>query len=171
MEIAALVVSLLAFGMSGLVSLRQLKLSQHANALPVVVDLFREHRTVRLGQARTFVHEELPAYDLSLGLAGLPEEGRGLVRELGWYYDNLGALVAHGVVDIEPVSGYLGGSVLSVWEHMEPLVRAERARRRQSALPDPERWQAYFENLYHLVKEMPAERARAKAQLWRPTAL
>ncbi|MEU6674205.1 hypothetical protein [Streptomyces sp. NPDC046925] len=74
-------------------------------------------------------------------------------------------------MDIEPVSGYLGGSVLSVWEHMEPLVRAERARRRQSALPDPERWQAYFENLYHLVKEMPAERARAKTQLWRPTAL
>lgn len=168
MEIAALVVSLLAFGMSGLVSLRQLRLSQQANALPVVVDLFREHRSIRLGQARTFVHEELPGYDLSLGLAGLPEEGRDLVRELGWYYDNLGALVAHGVVDIGPVSGYLGGSVLSVWEHMEPLVRAERSRRTQSALPDPDRWQAYFEILYHLVRETPAEQARSQAPLWRP---
>ncbi|MEU1519946.1 hypothetical protein ABZ490_48885 [Streptomyces sp. NPDC005811] len=128
-EIAALVVSLLAFAVSGVVSLRQLRLSQHANALPVAVDLFREHRSVRLAQARTFVHEELPGCDLGLGLEGLPEEGRDLVRELAWYYDNLGALVAHGVVDIDPVSGYLGGSVISVWEHMEPLVRAERARR------------------------------------------
>ncbi|MGW7072359.1 DUF4760 domain-containing protein [Streptomyces sp. NPDC054855] len=168
MDIAALIVSLLAFGVSGLVSLRQLRLSQHANALPVIVDLFREHRSLRLARARSFVHEELPAYDLSLGLAGLPQEGRDLVRELGWYYDNLGALVTHGVVAIEPVSGYLGGSVLSVWEHMEPLVKAERARRARSALPDPHRWQAYFENLYHLVREMPAERARSQAPLWRP---
>lgn len=167
MEIAALVVSVLALGVSGAVSLRQLRLTEHANTLPVVVDLFREHRSVRLARARTFVHEELPECDLSLGLAGLPEEGRDLVRELAWYYDNLGALVAHGVVDIEPVSGYLGGSVISVWEHMEPLVAVERARRGQSALPDPNRWQEYFENLYHLVRETPAEQARARTQLWR----
>ncbi|WP_157881127.1 DUF4760 domain-containing protein [Streptomyces griseoruber] len=167
MEIAALVVSLLALAVSGVVSLRQLRLSQHANALPVVVDLFQEHRGVRLAQARTFVHEELPGYDLDGGLAGLPDEGRDLVRELAWYYDNLGVLVAHGVVDIEPVSGYLGGSVISVWEHMEPLVRAERTRRAQNTLPDPGRWQVYFENLYHLVRETPAEQDRAQAPLWR----
>ncbi|MEU7484264.1 hypothetical protein [Streptomyces sp. NPDC042319] len=131
------------------------------------MDLFREHRTLRLGRARSFVHEELPACDLSRGLAGLPEEGRDLVRELGWYYDNLGALVAHGVVQVEPVSGYLGGSVISVWEHVEPLVAVERARRAQSALPDPNRWLEYFENLYHLVRELPAEQARARTQLWR----
>ncbi|MFI5795085.1 hypothetical protein [Streptomyces sp. NPDC051677] len=170
MEIAALVVSLLAFAVSGLVSLRQLRLSQHANALPVVVDLFREHRSARLAQARTFVHEELPACNSALGLAGLPEEGRDLVRELAWYYDNLGALVAHGVVDIEPVSGYLGGSVISVWERMEPLVRAERTRRVENSLPDPDRWQVYFENLYHLVREAPPEQARTQTPLWRLSA-
>ncbi|MFI9025453.1 hypothetical protein [Streptomyces sp. NPDC053560] len=61
MEIAALIVSLVALGVSGAVSWRQLRLSQHANTLPVVVDLFREHRTLRLARARSFVHEELPA--------------------------------------------------------------------------------------------------------------
>lgn len=169
MEIAALAVSLVALGVSGAVSWRQLRLSQHANALPVAVDLFREHRSVRLAQARTFVHEELPSCDLSRGLAGLPAEGRDLMRELAWYYDNLGALVTHGLVGIEPVSGYLGGSVISVWEHMEPLVTAERARRAHNALPDPNRWQEYFENLYRLVLETPAEQARARTRLWRLT--
>ncbi|MEU3620117.1 hypothetical protein ABZ725_48745 [Streptomyces sp. NPDC006872] len=62
---------------------------------------------------------------------------------------------------------YLGGSVISVWEHMEPLVTVERARRAQNALPDPDRWQQYFENLYHLVRETPAEHARARSRLWR----
>ncbi|WP_162931320.1 hypothetical protein [Streptomyces sporangiiformans] len=44
---------------------------------------------------------------------------------------------------------------------------AQRTRRAQNALPDPNRWQAYFENLYHLVRETPAEQARVRTQLWR----
>jgi hypothetical protein len=152
---------------SGAVSWRQLRLAQHANTLPVLVDLFREHRSVDLARARQFVHEELPGCDAAMGLDGLPEGSRDLVRELAWFYDNLGALVAHGVIDIEPVSGYLGGSVISVWESLEPVVLAERALRAGNGMPDPNRWQEYFENLYHLVREVPADRSRAQTRLWR----
>ncbi|WP_418361227.1 DUF4760 domain-containing protein [Streptomyces lincolnensis] len=167
MEIAAVLVSVVALGVSALVSVRQLRLTEHANTLPVLVDLFREHRSVRLARARQVVYEQSPAWDLSAGLEGLPESERDLVRELAWFYDNLGALVTHGVVDIEPVSGYLGGSVISVWERLEPLVRAERAKRTRNNLPDPNRWQECFENLYHLVREIPADKARAETNLWR----
>lgn len=167
MEIVAVVVSVAALGVSGLASLRQLRLTEHANTLPVLVDLFREHRSMRLARARQVVYEQLLACDLSVGLEGLPEPERDLVRELAWFYDNLGALVTHGVVDIEPVSGYLGGSVISVWERLEPLVQAERAKRANNGQPDPNRWQEYFENLYHLVLETPAEQARAQSHLWR----
>ncbi|WP_043457645.1 DUF4760 domain-containing protein [Streptomyces fulvoviolaceus] len=159
MDIVAVVLSVAALGVSGLASLRQLRLTEHANTLPVLVDLFREHRSVHLARARQVVHEQLPACNLAAGLEGLPESERDLVRELAWFYDNRGALVTHGVVDIEPVSGYLGGSVISVWERLEPLVQAERAKRARNDLPDPNRWQEYFENLYHLVREMPAEQA------------
>lgn len=171
MEIAAVVVSLAALAVSSFASLRQLRLAEHANTMPVLVDLFREHRSVQLARARQVVYEQLPACDLSAGLEGLPESERHLVRELAWFYDNLGALVAHGVVDIEPVSGYLGGSVISVWERMAPLVQAERAKRAANNLPDPNRWQEYFENLYHLVREIPPEQARARTRLWRVSHL
>ncbi|MFI9770260.1 hypothetical protein ACIHJG_25810 [Streptomyces sp. NPDC052415] len=167
MDIAAVVVSVVALGVSGVASLRQLRLTQHANTLPVLVDLFREHRSADLARARHVVYEQLAACDLSAGLEALPETERDLVRELAWFYDNLGALVAHGVVGIELVSGYLGGSVISVWERMEPLVQAERAKRARNNLPDPNRWQAYFENLYHLVRETPPDRARAQTDMWR----
>jgi hypothetical protein len=50
---------------------------------------------------------------------------------------------------------------------MAPLVAVERARRAHSALPDSSRWQLYFENLYHLVRETPAEQARVGTPLWR----
>lgn len=57
--------------------------------------------------------------------------------------------------------------MISVWERLEPLVQAERAKRASNGLPDPNRWQEYFENLYHLVLETPAEQARAQTHLWR----
>ncbi|MFF0734205.1 hypothetical protein ACFYVK_21575 [Streptomyces chartreusis] len=167
MEVAALVVSVVALAASGIVSVRQLRLTEHANTLPVLVDLFREHRSEQLAQARQLVFDQLSGWDLSSGMEGLPEAERNLLRELAWFYDNLGALVTHDVVDIEPISGYLGGSVISVWEGMEPLVRVEREKRAHCGLPDADRWQAYFENLYHLVRAMPPEHARAQAHLWR----
>ncbi|OEJ21927.1 hypothetical protein AR457_39005 [Streptomyces agglomeratus] len=57
--------------------------------------------------------------------------------------------------------------MISVWEGMQPLVAAERAKRAHNAMPDPNRWQEYFENLYHLVHEIPADQARAQTELWR----
>jgi hypothetical protein len=102
--------------------------------------------------------------DLSLGLSGLPEEGPDLVRDLGWFYDNLGAMVTHGVIDLSPVSGYLGGSVVSSWEAIRPLVLAERAKRR--SFNDPDRWQIYFENLYYLIQVLPPEQARSSQNSW-----
>lgn len=165
MALSAVIISLISLAASGLLGLRALTLTRHANTIPVLVDLFREHRSRRLAEAREFVFHELPGYDLSLGLRGLPEEKRALVLELVWFYDNLGALVAYGIVDIGPVSGYIGTSVIAVWENIWPLVEAERKRRANPS--DPQYWQAYFENLISLIRQNPSENARASERLWR----
>src|SRR5690242_15577140 len=116
MALAALIISIVAAATSILLGWRALTLSRHSNTMPVLIDLFREHRSPQLAEARQFVFSELPNYDLSRGLDGLPEDRKAYVRDLAWFYDNLGTLVAHGVIDIAPVSGYLGQSVLVYWE-------------------------------------------------------
>ena len=140
-------------------------LSRQSKTMPVLIDLFREHRSERLADARYFVQHELAEYDLTKGLSELPAEKQTLTRELAWFYDNLGALVTHGIIDVSPLSGYLGVSVLAVWEKMRPLIETERIKRQDSL--DPQRWQIYFENLYHLIQEMPPEKARSTQRLWR----
>ncbi|MET9670046.1 hypothetical protein ABZY19_32585 [Streptomyces sp. NPDC006475] len=165
MNVAALILSIAALVVSVLFSYRRDTLARHANTLPVLVDFFSQHRSDRLADARDFVYKEMSTYDLSQGLAGLPEERRTQVRELAWFYDNLGALVTHKVVDIKPVSGYLGVSVVLTWEKLEPLIKAERAARTPSGV-DPERWQVYFENLYLLVKRTPPAKARESQRRW-----
>ena len=165
----ALLVSFAAAALAYCFGRQQTLTARQANQIPALIDLFREHRSESLANARDFVGSaQLWKCDLSEGLAGLPQEMRVPVRELMWFYDNLGALVAHGIVDLEPVAGYLGGSVLVCWTRLEPLVDAERDRRRR--FPDPGRWQDYFENLNRLVDEYGPQRARGELDLWRLSA-
>ena len=144
-DLAAVIVASLALLTSTGLSWRAVRLSRHSNTMPVLIDLFKEHRGERLARARNFIHNELSDCDLSRGLDGLPSEGRELLRDHAWSYDNLGALVTHGVIDLDAVSGYLGGSVTSCWKAVRPIVLAERAQRER--YDDPNRWQIYFENL------------------------
>jgi hypothetical protein len=168
MEIAALAISVVALFASFVTTYRALELARHSNTLPVLIELFSEHRGQRLTQARRFVRNELPTFDPALGVEDLPEENARLVRDLAWFYDNLGALVAHDVVDIEPVSGYLGTSVIDIWSVMEPYIHTERIRRGGDT--DPGRWQAYFENLARLIEDLPPDQARARQPKWRLAA-
>src|SRR6266511_3661000 len=117
MQLAALGISILALLVSVAAVRRQIQLSQHSNSIPVLVDLFREHRSDYLAKARSLVIYQLSDSDLSSGLAGLPEDQRRQVRDLIWFYDNLGAFVIHKIVDAPLVAGYLGGSVIDVWEN------------------------------------------------------
>ncbi|WP_432043412.1 DUF4760 domain-containing protein [Streptomyces cadmiisoli] len=165
-ELSALIVSITALAVTALASLRQIRLARHANSLPAVVGLFQEHRGAELARARHIVVSQLAGQDLSQGLSAVPEVHRRQVLDLCWFYDNLGALVAHGVVPIAPVSGYLGGSVIETWEIVRPMALAERERRRRRGFRDPERWQAYYENLYHLVLETRPDEARTNAPEW-----
>jgi hypothetical protein len=144
----------------------QHRVGEKALTLPTLIDLLREHRSIELTRARKFAAEELPAFDVvPRGLAALPVEDRDRLQHLMWFYDQLGVLVAHDVIDADAVIGYLGGSVLWVWEAVRPLVEAERARRRTEG--DPGRYQEYFENFTWIVRERGSERARYEAPRWR----
>jgi hypothetical protein len=52
-----------------------------------------------------------------------------------------------------------------MWERMQPFVEAERSRR--AGFADPARRQAYFENLYVVIKYTGPEAYRTKASVWR----
>jgi hypothetical protein len=170
MALAALFVSIVATLSAAAAAIyvkRQTKLIRHANSLPVLVDLFTEHRGARLAEARKLLYERKGQLDLERGLDQLPQEEAALIRELSWFYDNLGALVAHDIVDLGPISGYLGGAVLENWATLAPIVTVERKLR--SDLADPERYQEYFENLAVLITQLPPGRARTQSAKWRLT--
>lgn len=164
MAIAALIVSI-ASAFTALASAlyvrQQVQVARHANSLPVIVDLFGQHRQERLTLAREIIGKNRLNGDPSFGFDQLPPE----ILELAWFYDNLGVLVAHDVVALEPIAGYLGGNVITAWDRLEPYIETERTRRAGSS--DPRRWQEYFENLAALLRtKMKPDDARKAGPLW-----
>jgi hypothetical protein len=164
MEAAALSISVVALVVSVLGGYRAQRLSRHANTLPVLVQLFSEHRGERLAEGRRIVRQDMEPVPREDGFASIPAEQRQLVRELAWFYDNLGALVAHDIVDLAPVSGYLGTSVVETWRVLEPFITVERTRRARDL--DPSRYLEYFENLAFLIDANPPLDARTSQRNW-----
>lgn len=146
---------------------RQVRLMRDANAMGVLLQLFERHQH-ELAPAREYVYHavrRIPTQQLrERGLEAIDEDRREEVTKLAWFYDHVGALVAHGVVDVEPVSGYMGDTIIRNWQILEPLITAERNKR--TASTDRLRWQRYFENLYQLVLHCPPEQARGRQPQW-----
>lgn len=164
----AIVIALLALVVAGVTAVWQKSLARHANSVPVLIDLFREHRSEHLAGVRALIYNDVESLDLTKGMKGVPKKHREDIRDLLWFYDNLGVLVVHDIVDIRPVSGYLGGAAALVWKKMEPLILSERRERATNGVDlDPDRWQHYFEMLVEEVRlNPPADSRRIRRLPW-----
>ncbi|GAA2523345.1 DUF4760 domain-containing protein [Winogradskya humida] len=144
LSLSSLVVSILALAVSGGVAVRQLVRMRHSNMLPVALDLFREFRTPHFRDNMRYIVEDLwtehPPGD-DTGILDLPDDDRARVVPVVSYFNNVGVLVANGVVDASTVRSFMGGSVLRAWDRAAPYLRTERRHR-----ADPS-YNAYFEHL------------------------
>ena len=154
LSLSSLLVSLLALLVSAGAAIRQLARLRHSNMLPVALDLFREFRTPQFRDHMRYLQEEL--WDQcppgGIGIADLSDEARGHLAPVSGYFNNVGVLVANGVVDTELVQSFMGGSVLRAWWRIAPYVEVERQRRN-----DPN-YALFFENLAaRCIRTPPAE--------------
>jgi hypothetical protein len=119
--------------------------------LSAAVDLLREYRSPKMGLARRTIYA-LPVCDSSKGLNQLLDGNRRAVELIGDYLDNIGTLVAQGLLKPEPAAAYLGGSARGMWGRLGPYIYAERAAIEKRAL-----YQRHFEYLIHVFEGMPFE--------------
>jgi hypothetical protein len=127
--------------------------TERGTAVAVVIGLFREFRT--MSPARYRLGPELAKFDADVPLRDLPESTRVDAFDLAHFLDNLGFLVESDFVKVELVQGFMGGSVVDLWEKLGPHIEAERRRREEavtirgtrstsnaslSACTDGERW-------------------------------
>lgn len=160
-----LVVSLAALVVSAIVGVRQIRLSDGGNQLPVVLDAFRESRGPGWLPAHEYVLNTLPVqHSPEHGYRGLPDDARAHADTVGLFYDDLGKLIAHGVIDKNLVIGAYGPTIVRLWDALAPVVYAERR------LYGLHFW-IYFEHLAVLTAQADMNRVyrKLRARPPRPT--
>jgi hypothetical protein len=154
LSLSSLVVSLLALLVSAGVAIRQLARMRHSNMLPVALDLFREFRTPEFRDHMRYLQEELweQCPPGAAGIVDLSDEARAHLAPVSGYFNNMGVLVANGVVDAQLVQSFMGASILGSWWRVAPYAEVERRRR------DDPNFALFFEHLAALcLRTPPAE--------------
>ncbi|MFF0206209.1 hypothetical protein [Streptomyces sp. NPDC005017] len=146
--VLALAISVLSLVVSSVVSVRQLRLANNSNLLPVVVELFRETRQPDFSRAIEYIKTDLAREQSpEFGYRRLPEEPLRHVRRVSLFYDDVGKLVAHGVVDERLIVGSYGPNIINMWEVLAPYIYRERELTSAAMI--------YFEDLAHRARARP----------------
>ena len=82
-------------------------------------------------EARRLLSDELRELDPEGGMRGLPDEVARAALRVSHYLDNLGVLVANGLLEPELAAGFLGDSALRLWRDLYPFITRERELRTQ----------------------------------------
>lgn len=141
LNVVSIVLALAALTVSGRLAYRQVLVAERANNVPVVLELFARAREKDFVDTQVYARERLRLdQDPDAGFTGLPNELRHRLLHLTWFYDDLGKLVAHGIVSEDVVLGAFGAGVSRTWQALAPFVYGERTLRTTE-------FQAYFEDL------------------------
>jgi hypothetical protein len=131
LNLATLAISLTALVISMLLTLRQIRVANGGNHLPVVIDAFKETRSAAWFQAQEYVLTTLAKeHQPDCGHRGLPEQARTHATTIGLFYDDLGKLVAHDMIDQSLVIGSYGTNIVRLWDALAPYVYTERQEHR-----------------------------------------
>jgi hypothetical protein len=126
-SIVTVVISVMSLAVSGALVLRQMRIARDGYALPVVLDLFGKLRTDEHFTADQYVlHKFRAEVPDVVAFTALPAAARAHLRTIGGLYDDLGKLVAHGIVSEELVIGSRGDSITRVWDIVAPFIYEER---------------------------------------------
>jgi hypothetical protein len=159
LNFAALAISLVALVVSILLTVRQIRLASGGNHLPVVLDAFRHTRSAAWLDAENYVLTELTdEHAAGCGYRDLPAPARTHAGTIGLFYDDLGKLVAHGMIHQSLVIGSYGTNIVRLWDALAPYVYAERRARGLHF------W-IYFEDLAARTAATPPDRVYADLHL------
>jgi hypothetical protein len=160
-NVAALAISLIALVVGVLLTVRQIQLARGGNHLPVVLETFKESRSRDWFEAQEYILTKLAQeYPADCGYCGLPAPIRDKVNVIGLFFDDLGKLVAHRVIDERLALGSYGPPIAFMWDALAPYVYEER----QAHVPY---FWVYFEDLAARMASVNPEVVYAKLGLCR----
>ncbi|MEU1707883.1 DUF4760 domain-containing protein [Streptomyces sp. NPDC005706] len=126
--------------------------------LPIILQLFKETRDPAFSRAIEYISHDLAReHSPDNGYRRLPPEARSHVRRVGLFYDDVGKLVAFGVVDERLIIGSYGTNIVCMWDDLSPYIYRERILSTKAML--------FFEDLAARAKARPLPSVHAELGL------
>jgi hypothetical protein len=145
MDYVTLLTSLAALAVALWAAINQHRTSNNSNGI-MLASLLREHAKPSFSKTRYYIlHQELSDSDPSRGMEGISVDHRSGVIELVGFYDLIGIMRAHKLIDRRIVDNYLGGAAISVYTQMKPYISTERTKRSGPYMHYFEHWATYAE--------------------------
>jgi len=153
---ASIIMSVIAVLISSAAIMITSRNSKKSDSVMAVLNLFTEFRSAN--NARRLIGKKLASECscTSLGWDGLPDDLKESAKNVSHFFDHLGVLVAHNLVNKEAIFGWLGGSIERNWILLAPYIDAERKIR------ENDNYQKYFEILYETALKHPQSEIVAK---------
>jgi hypothetical protein len=158
LNLVAVLVAAIALATSVAVSRRQLRLAQNSNVLPIVLQLFKETREPEFSRAIEYISTRLAIeHAPDHGYRSLPPDVKRDIRRVSLFYDDVGKLVAFGVVEERLIIGSYGLNIVNMWDVLAPYIYKERMLTTRAML--------YFEDLAARAKARPMDSVHAQLRL------
>jgi len=106
-----------------------LRYSRNANHMPVIIELFKEHRSAEFVRKEKFVWREMPRQDPAKGFTKLPRKVQSYATDVALFYLMISYLSGYKICDQELVALQVKYRLLKTWTAIEPHVRQERVLR------------------------------------------
>ena len=125
----ATIISTVAFVASAIVVVLQLRQAARERYFSITAHLFE------IWQSPDFQHDQLFLLHMlccttwgEFCRLGRGERAECAIHRVGGYYDRVGNLVLHGLIDKRDILPTIGGYAVAVWHRIEPLVKELRLR-------------------------------------------
>jgi hypothetical protein len=129
LNLIAVLAAVAAVGSSTFLATQAIRYSRNANQMPVIIELFREHRSAEFVKKEQFVWREFPHQDPAKGFTNLPRRAKSRATDVALFYLMIGYLSEYGICDQEMLAHQVQYRLLKTWDAIEPYVRQERILR------------------------------------------
>jgi hypothetical protein len=129
LNVIAALASVAAVLTSTFLATQALRYSKNANHMPVIIELFKEHRSTEFRRKEQYVWREIPRQDSTKGFSGLPRKAKIYATDVALFYLMIGYLSEYKISDPELLALQVQYRLLKTWQVIEPHVREERILR------------------------------------------
>lgn len=129
LNVIAALASVSAIVTSTYLAIQALRYSRNANHMPVIIQLFKEHRSEVFVRKERFIWRAMPRQDPRKGFSRLPRKTQAYATDVALFYLMISYLSEYEISDPELLALQVQYRLLKTWEAIEPHVRQERILR------------------------------------------